>query len=242
LKDELVFPRRAEDAGKKLGQVCTTVSGKTAVEMVDKAEAAFGLGSDLVEFRVDLAQDSLVEMAERMLRYAKKSIITVRRREEGGGYRGSEPERLECITRLSKLRPAYMDIELRTAKENPEWYGMLPKSLRRIVSWHDFTGTPPLRKLREVRAEADAYEQLTKMVTTAKGKADNLRVLKLYEDSPHSLIAFCMGAEGSASRLASLRLGTPLVYASLPGEPVAPGQLSVTTVAGMKRLWEEGRW
>ncbi|MDG6926274.1 MAG: type I 3-dehydroquinate dehydratase [Nitrososphaerota archaeon] len=240
MKDELALPR-VEDH-KKLGQVCTTISARTAVEMVDKAQAAFDLGSDLVEFRVDLAQDSLGEMAERMLRFARKSIITVRCREEGGKFRGSEAERLEAISELTRLRPAYLDIELSTAREHPLWYAGLPRSLRKIVSWHDFAGTPSLRVLRQKRAEARELGQVTKIVTTAKGKADNLRVLKLYEDDPQSLIAFCMGSQGSASRLASLRLGAPVVYASLPGEPVAPGQLSVTTVTGMKRLLEEGRW
>ncbi len=39
--------------------------------------------------------------------------------------------------------------------------------------------------------------------------------------------------------MASIRARQPVVYASLPGEPVAPGQLSVETVVGLKRLWRE---
>ena len=45
-----------------------------------------------------------------------------------------------------------------------------------------------------------------------------------------------MGPDGTASRILSLQLGSPVVYASLPGEPVAPGQLSVVTVKTLKTM------
>ena len=69
-----------------------------------------------------------------------------------------------------------------------------------------------------------------------------MTVLRLYEEEPEKLIAFCMGPMASFSRLVGLPLGSPIVYASLPNEPVAPGQLSVTTVKRLKRMWEKGSW
>jgi 3-dehydroquinate dehydratase len=33
-----------------------------------------------------------------------------------------------------------------------------------------------------------------------------------------------------------MRMGAPLAYASLPGEAVAPGQLSVTTMNKLRRM------
>jgi 3-dehydroquinate dehydratase type I len=96
--------------------------------------------------------------------------------------------------------------------------------------------------LKRARAGADAIGDVSKIVTTAKKTEDNRRVLRLYEEDPEALIAFCMGGAGTASRLASLQLGSPVTYASLPNEPVAPGQLSVTTVVGLKMLWERRGW
>ena len=230
------------NVGRRLGKVCTTVSAKTGDEMGRKATTAFALGTDLVEFRVDLMEKQEPEAIGDLRRFARKAIFTVRRREEGGGFERSEAERLGAISELSRFRPLYLDVELSTALENPGWYADLPKSSRKIVSWHDFSRTPTLSVMKRTRVQADAIGDIAKLVTTAKKKDDNTRVLKLYEEHPGALIAFCMGAVGRPSRLASLQRGSPIIYASLPNEPVAPGQLSVTAVVALKRSWERRGW
>ena len=239
MKDE-----RTSEGGRVLttrGKVCTALLAATGEEMAAKATAAFALGSDLVEFRVDLAKEPPSRLAAEIARFARKAIITVRRKEEGGGFKGSEAERLEAISSLSRLKPAYLDIELTTARENPDWFRHeVSRGPRKIVSWHDFSGTPPLRALQSVRNEASALGDIAKVVTLAKGKRDNLRVLRLYEDAPAPLIAFCMGEAGRASRLAALRLGSPVTYAALPNELVAPGQISLITTLRLKKAWEKG--
>ncbi len=52
---------------RKLGRVCTTICAKTTGEMAKKAATAFAMGTDLVEFRLDLLQepslDSVRELA-----------------------------------------------------------------------------------------------------------------------------------------------------------------------------------
>jgi 3-dehydroquinate dehydratase-1 len=241
LRGEPAVRPKKERRAPKPGQVCTTISAKTVEEMAEKAATAFDLGTDIVEFRIDLADETLSRITEGLGSFARRAIFTVRRKEEGGGFKGSEIERLGLISDLSELRPLYLDIELSTATERPDWYGSLPSTSRRIVSWHDFTGTPSLSVLRKARASAGAMGEVAKIVTMAKKRADNLRVLKLYEEDPEDLIAFCMGAAGSASRLASLQLGSPVTYASLPTEPVAPGQLSVTTIVGLLGGWRKAR-
>ena len=80
------------------------------------------------------------------------------------------------------------------------------------------------------------------MVTSARAAEDNIPVLELYRSDPTNLIAFCMGADGVSSRVASLHFGSPVVYASLPGEPVAPGQLPVQVVVALKRIAERVAW
>lgn len=235
--DRALRPERGA-VGDKLGKVCTTIAAKTSEEMGRKATAAFALGTDLVEFRADILEEPRSVTAEGLRRFARKAIVTVRRKEEGGSFKGSEAERLDLISELSGLRPLYLDVELSTAVENPDWYWKLRSGSRKIVSWHDFVGTPALSVLKRARAGASAVGDVAKIVTTAKKTEDNRRVLRLYEEHPEALIAFCMGEAGTASRLASLQLGSPVTYASLPNEPVAPGQLSVTTVVGLKTLWE----
>ena len=228
----------SEKRRPKLGHVCTSISAKTPGEMAEKATAAFALGTDLVEFRIDLLEDPSSIRGEDISRFARRSIITVRRRDEGGGFRGPESERMRLISEMSQLKPVYVDIELSTAKENPKWFmEEVSKRTKTIVSWHDFGGTPSTRVLQETREEAGALGDVAKIVTMARKRQDNLRVLKLYEeDGP--LIAFCMGEAGKASRLAAMRLGSPVTYASLPNEGVAPGQIPLATIIRLKKAWE----
>lgn len=236
MRDEQVARPRGRAA--KLGQVCTAIIAATGEAMARKASAAFALGTDIVEFRVDYAEESHSKVAEKIAKFRGKAVITVRRKDEGGRFVGTEERRLRAISELAGIAPLYLDVELSTANENPGWFAALPDGSRKIVSWHDFKATPASAVLQRKRAAAAVLGDVAKVVTTSRSERDNLRVLKLYEEDPESLIAFCMGERGTVSRIESLRLGSPVVYASLPGEPVAPGQLSVETVAGLKRLWE----
>lgn len=226
----------------RLGRICTTISAKTAVEAARKAATAFALGTDLVELRADLLARPEEAESEELSHLSRKSVVTVRRKEEGGGFDGPEGERLALISRLAKKNPLFLDVELRTAKTNQDWLDSLSKRPTRIVSWHDFTGTRETRELKKIRQEASSYGGLVKIVTTARSAEDNWKVLKLYKDEPRGLIAFCMGGAGTVSRLVSLQLGSPIAYAALPDETVAPGQLPVTTMVELKRLWEGLAW
>lgn len=233
--------RGSRGRARRLGSVCTTIAAKTTAEMAAKAAAAFALGTDLVELRVDLLKKPEEAASGDLAHLASRSVLTVRRKEEGGGFVGEEEKRLALITRLVKMRPRYLDIELSTAKENGPWLASLPKRPTRVVSWHDFSGTGETGSLAKVRKEASAYGEIVKLVTTAKTSEDNWKVLRLYQDDPHGLVAFCMGEAGTVSRLVSLQLG-PIAYAALPNEQVAPGQLPVTTMVELKRLWEGVSW
>lgn len=228
---------------RDLGKICTSIGVEDCTAMAAKAKSALALGSDMVEFRIDKLSSGTpaATIGKKLGRFAKTAIFTVRSKEEGGGFVGNEEERLELISEIAKrLKPAYMDIELATAKEHAAWFKRLSSAASRpgkiILSWHDFGGTPELEVLRQVRLEEGRLGDLAKIVTMAKSPEDSLKLLMLYQERPQGLIAFCMGAEGTASRVLSLQLGSPVVYASMPGEPVAPGQLSVVTMRTLKTM------
>jgi 3-dehydroquinate dehydratase type I len=209
--------------------------------MAEKAASAFAMGTDLVEFRLDLLQRPSLDAAGELAHLARKSVFTLRPKDEGGGFKGSQRERLALISGLSELRPLYIDIELRAAESNAGWLGGLPRTSHKIVSWHDLAETPVFSVMKQVRDRAGSLGDIAKIVTMARTGEDNLRVLRLHEEDPRNLIAFCMGEAGIVSRLVSLQMGAPIIYASLPNEPVAPGQLSVTAVTRLKKMWEAGR-
>jgi 3-dehydroquinate dehydratase type I len=219
-------------------QLCTSVSADTPAELASKAELAFSLGSDLVEFRVDRLTSGASPRAleEELSVFARRAIFTVRSSREGGGFREGERKRLDMISRLAAMGPAYVDVELATAKENEEWVKSLPRDARKLVSWHDLQGTPALEVLRPLCGEELGLGSMAKVVTTATSVEDNITTLTLCGDRPGKIVSFCMGELGTVSRVASMRLGAPLVYASIPGEAVAPGQLSISTMRTLRSM------
>ncbi|HUI01843.1 MAG TPA: type I 3-dehydroquinate dehydratase [Nitrososphaerales archaeon] len=219
-------------------RLCTSVGAETPAELAKKAALALSLGSDLVELRIDRLSGgiSLREVEGAVRRFMRRAVITVRSEADGGGFRGSEASRLEMLSRLAEMRPAYLDVELEAARANEEWAGSLPRGVKRIVSWHDFHGTKPLAELRAIYKEGLKRGALAKVVCTARSPDDNLTVLRLCEERPGRVTAFCMGELGMVSRVVSMSLGAPIAYASLPNEAVAPGQLSVSTMKTLRKM------
>ena len=219
-------------------KLCTSVGADSPEELARKAALAFSLGSDLVEFRIDKLTRGISprELETEVSVFAQRAVITVRSRREGGAFRGSEARRLELISRLAEMGPAYLDVELRTAKENRKWVRSLPPEVERIASWHDFKGTPELKALRSIRDEELDYGSVAKVVTTAKSVEDNLTTLALCADGSGKTVSFCMGELGTVSRVVSMRLGAPLVYASIPNEAVAAGQISISAMRTLRGM------
>jgi 3-dehydroquinate dehydratase type I len=218
--------------------LCASVGAASLKELAKKASLASSLGSDLVELRIDMltGDDGPRELESELSRFASRAILTVRSRREGGSYVGGEAGRLRLISRLAEMRPAYVDVELATAKANKKWADSLPGGVEKIISWHDFERTPALKELRAVREEELGYGSVAKLVTTANGLDDNLTTLDICEDMPGKVVSFCMGELGTISRVVSMRLGAPLVYASLPNDPVAPGQLSIHVMQKLRSM------
>jgi len=130
---------------------------------------------------------------------------------------------------LSDLKPAYMDLEL-AAKNLAEISRELRRNSRLIVSFHDFSGTPHEGELASRAQEALRYGDFAKIVTLSRGMDDNLVIMRLYrlDGIPaERLIAFAMGEAGVVTRIIAPILGSPIAYSCLPGEEVAPGQLSI---------------
>jgi len=68
-----------------------------------------------LELRLDYLEVGLAEVRPALEQAAarKTVIFTVRRREEGGAWRGSEEERAGMYLKLLELNPHYVDVEAR---------------------------------------------------------------------------------------------------------------------------------
>ena len=159
--------------------ICIPIAAATTAAAVERMERAAPL-ADLVELRIDRIPDADLE---RLLGARRcPVIVTNRSRQEGGGFAGTEAERIAVLKEAARLGADYVDIEAATdpALKAELRSALAGRATKLIVSWHDFSGTPSAEflqaKLAECMADAPA---IVKIVTHAGAAADCLRVLEL---------------------------------------------------------------
>lgn len=140
-----------------------------------------------------------------------------------------EPQAPELLELAIRSGAKYADLEMeapaavgRRIREACREYGTVL-----IRSYHNYEDSPSLETLQALVERARTFGgEVVKIVTTAHSEAHNATVAALYKDAaPGSLVAFCMGEAGKASRLDALRYGAPFTYACLSKEDAtAPGQ------------------
>jgi 3-dehydroquinate dehydratase type I len=197
--------------------------------------------ADLIELRADYLRNAGLGL---LFQNRKKPfIVTHRRKEEGGRYRGDERKRLGVLQEAIDLRADYIDVEWAT--ERSLLHGLIrnKRSTRVILSFHDFRKTPPPKELQKlldqmVRLEVD----VVKIVPFARSWEDNLNILSLIpfaKERKQKIVAFCMGEKGKISRIFSPFLGAAWTYASLnQSKTSAPGQL---TAQALIDIWKKMR-
>ena len=198
--------------------ICTTV----------KELLAEPIPGDLIELRLDyFAKIDLAQIRLFIKQQQKPVIFTLRKKSQGGFYRGTEEERLQLLAQLADLNPAYMDLEYNIPTS---WIKELERkhpSIKWIISYHNFTETPEnLENLFQKMQQTPAH--LYKIAVMSKNILDTLRLLIwLKESGRKNVIGISMGSVGEPGRILAPFLGSPFTYASLHEEEnIAPGQLS----------------
>jgi 3-dehydroquinate dehydratase-1 len=181
--------------------------------------------ADILELRLDLMEGDPLPILKAVKKVARVPIIaTARWQAEGGEFKGGEGERLELLIRAATFAD-YIDVELRC--------GLLGTLLKRaelpvIVSYHDFSRTPPLGELRAILAEMkNTGAQIAKIAVTPHSLQDNLEVLQLLQEADMPLCAIAMGSLGRHLRAVAPLYGSVLTYGYVSA-PTAPGQMSVS--------------
>ena len=219
-------------------KICASIAADTPNLMQQRAHEALLRGADFVELRFDYLKPADLATAIGIADLIKqKAVFTLRSKAQGGRFAGSEQDRLDWLRKIVERRPMLVDVELETLKGNDEFADFLDGQKTPIlVSWHDFKATPQAAELADILSEMRVYSNFVKIVTTANGIADALRLLDLYDSTVGlNAIIFAMGEAGVISRVLCTVVGNaPFTYASLD-EAIAPGQLTVTE---MRRLYD----
>lgn len=221
----------------KRGQICVSI-GASDARIAAKIVSPLAPLVDVVEIRLDAMQFPDVEAC--IKRISLPILFTNRPVWEGGSFAGGEEERLKPLLAAARQGAAYVDLELRADISLREQLQSqcADSGCRLILSWHDFSGTPPVSKLNSLVREMEAAgAAIGKVVTTARDADDVLRVLSLLS-APGSkrfcVSAFCMGEAGRISRFATIYLGGAMTYVA-PDEKsaTAPGQFSARQMANL---------
>ena len=204
---------------KNYPMIATSIQNKELQEILDLLP-----GLEMAEIRLDRCALEEEEIDQLFSESDVPLIATCRLAEES-----QAPALLE---RAIQAGAKYADLEMeapaavgrRIREACREWGTVL------IRSYHNFENTPSLPVLQSLVERARQFGgEVVKIVTTATSEADNAVVAQLYEwAAPGTLVAFCMGEKGRASRLEALKRGAPFTYACLSEEDAtAPGQWTV---------------
>lgn len=224
-----------------LGKICVSIAERDLSRALLTASKA-AVQADVVEIRLDSLD--VPDFAAFINRLSGIPLLfTCRPEWEGGGFRGSEEERIGILAAAASAGAAYVDIELRTAEAlRTHLIKQASHSgAKVIVSWHDFKTTASSQALASILQEQyRSGADWGKIVTTARDFRDVLRVLALQETATEigfPLCAFCMGRIGVISRVATLELGGAMTYAAPDdGQVAASGQLSLAAMRGIREL------
>ncbi len=212
-------------------KTCISIAENSPKKIKNKLKESFKK-SDYVEVRLDfLKTKDVPEALESIKKDLKKVVCTLRPKNEGGKFIGSEKERIAILKLIAEYNPFLLDVEFNTLNKNKELSKYLKSTKTKLlVSWHDFKKTPKSSELKNKIKKMSKFSNNVKIVSTAKSVDDATRMLELYNKTgKNNLISFAMGDAGKISRILCLYLGSPYTYVSL-GKAVAPGQFSVDEV------------
>ena len=226
-----------------LPKVCVAVGGSSAGEMLSRAETLAG-SHPFLEFRLDCLEDPAAALDDfRGFRKAHPEAVllgTCRRTGNGGNFGGSLTDEMAVLRKAAALGFQLVDLELESAQELPaDEVAALRSQAGLLLSSHDFQETAKLPEMLSLLTAipADGY----KLVTMAKCLYDNVVMLKFLERNSrkYPLVGFCMGEQGTLSRLLALRAGSIFTFAAaFRGEETAPGQIVAADLDEVYRVSE----
>jgi 3-dehydroquinate dehydratase type I len=223
-----------------VGKICIPIVEKTT-EKALRSIKQVNRWADIIELRVDYLRG--VKLPLFLENRKKPFIVTNRRKDEGGQYKGEERKRLGVLQEALDLGADYIDVEFSVERSFLQRLLRDRRGAQVILSFHDFRGTPSIKELQKLFGQMiQLGADVIKIVSFARSWEDNLSVLSLIplaKERRQKIVAFCMGEKGKISRIFSPFFGAAWTYASIDRARVsASGQM---TVRELKDTWEKMR-
>jgi len=195
---------------------------------------------DLFELRLDRIA-GIADQVERALpKLRTPLIVTARDPREGGANKLRLRQRRDLLARFLN-HADYIDVELRLASALLPSFDLAGnKSVRRIISFHDFKSTPSVRTLTAKTREARSHGADIFKVATRTDTPIQLRRLLEFMTSSRldiGLAVMGIGKLGAISRVLLARAGSVLIYASVGAVTDVEGQLSLEQLRELGIKW-----
>jgi len=228
----------------RIGKICVALTGSTAEEMLEKANAVLKETSFL-EFRLDYLTKPAAALPDFKAFLTENSATTVvatcRSKENGGRFSGSITAALDVLMKAAEAGFQLVDIELESIEKLPKdtMAKLREAGAAVIISHHDFNAT---KDLDGVYTRIEPFQpDFIKVVPTAKSLSDNITLMRFMERmedrSNASIVGICMGEPGIISRVLGLRAGSAFTFAAANvGEETAPGQIAARTLIETYRV------
>jgi len=191
---------------------------------------------DIFELRLDRLAGIVDQLENKLPRLRASLIITARHPQEGGANKLSLRHRRDLLTRFLP-HARYIDIELRSASALCSFLAIAKKKkVQRIISFHNFKSTPPVRVLcAKARAAKTHGADIFKVATRTDTPVQLARLLDFIAKKEIDLPVSAMGIGdlGAISRVLLARAGSALVYASVANETDIEGQLSLEQLCSL---------
>lgn len=185
---------------------------------------------NVFEVRLDSLARDVRKWENKLPRLRAPLIVTARPPHEGGSNKLSLRERRDLLTR-SLPYATYLDVELRSAFSLRSLLKLAEhKKVRRIISFHNFKSTPPVRiLLAKARAAKKQGANIFKVATRTDTPVQLARLLSFITNKNIDIPVSAMGIGklGAISRVLLARAGSTLVYASISTRTNIEGQLSL---------------
>lgn len=210
-------------------KICLSIGDSEIISHLKKYEES----ADLIEIRADYIKHfNEGSLSEILCHRTKPLILTVRKSDEGGFFKGSLEERQRLFIRAIELGVDYIDIEFSCGYDLISQLISAKGKTKIICSSHNFKHTPQLKDLEELYGKMRSLKpDIVKIVTCGNSVNDNFIHFELLKDKKN-FISFCMGLKGHISRILSPVYGSLFTYASLSSDKqTAEGQITAEDLA-----------
>lgn len=222
----------------RTGKIILSLTGRDLKEIEDQLLAMKELDFDVVEWRADYYYNQSVFGLIRRICPGKELLFTVRSREEGGLFQGSDGELKDMVMTASLEEKAELvDMELLGFYgRNREMMEILKKTGTRVIlSFHDFHSTPSgeriqnlFRSMKEAKADIGKIAVMPVTEKDVETLAEGAQLAGKELDL--EIIAISMGELGRETRTDLSLTGSTMTFGAL-GAGSAPGQVEAVELA-----------